>query len=147
MAEMPNVQTQRFDFPNEGASLLNSVYLGNLVQPINDFDRKLAVRRIGDVLLLHRRVNMNRVFQRHLAMQTNAHLEYAFNTFSTDALAKMHQLRTMAGQFALKFPHAAKCLVVWIALPLQYHCFITQVLQLLQYQQSNHQADRLTGRT
>ena len=72
------------------------MYFGYLVQAIDDFDCKLAVRRVGDVFFLYRRVNVNRIFQRRLTMQISTHLENAINTVKSNALAKMHQLRAMA---------------------------------------------------
>lgn len=107
----------------------------------------LAHCRVGDVLLLHRGVNMNCILQRRLAMQINTHPEYALNSFRANAFTKMNRLRTVARQPALEFLHATKCLVVRIAFPLQYHRLIAQVLQLLEDQQPNHQANWFARRT
>lgn len=71
----------------------------NLVESIHNFDRKFAVRRIHDVLFLHGRVKIDAILQR--------------------------QLSTVAKLSSLKFSHAAKSLVLRIALPLSHNCFIT----------------------
>jgi len=61
-------------------------------------------------------------------MQTNAHPKNPLYTLRAYALAKMHQLRAMARQLLLEFFHAAKSLVIRIALPLQYYRFVTQMV-------------------
>ena len=100
----------------------------NLVEVIDDLDRQLAIRWVRDVLLMHGRVNMNDIFQRRFPMQTNAHPENPLYAFRAYALAKMHQLRAMTRQLLLELFHAAKSLVIRIALPLQYYRFVTQIL-------------------
>ena len=101
---------------------------GNLVEAIDNLDRQFAVCRVCDVLLLHCRVNMNHIFQRQFPMQNNAHPENPLYTFRAYALAKMHQLRAMTRQLLLELFHAAKSLIIRIALPLQYYRFVTQIL-------------------
>ena len=78
-------------------------------------------------------------------MQVNAHLEQCFNALGSNTLAKMHQLCAMAGHGSTKFSQSTKGLVIRITLELQHHGFITQVLQLLEQQQTNHQATWFGG--
>ena len=104
------------------------MHFANLVQAIDDLNCKLAVGRVCDVLLLDRRIYMDDIFLCQVSMQTNAHLKNPVYAFSANALTKVNQFRAVAGQFLLEFFQTAKCLVVRIALLLQYHRFVTQIL-------------------
>ena len=75
------------------------------------------------------RVNIDAIFQHQIPVQNNTHAKNPVNSLFTNALAKMHQLRAiMTRQLLLELLHAAKSLVIRIALPLQYYRFVTQIL-------------------
>jgi hypothetical protein len=64
----------------------------------------------------------------HFISGNTGAIQIPLNALRAYALAKMHQPRAVARQFPLKLFHAAKSLVVRIALPLQYNRLITQIL-------------------
>ena len=62
MTDMAYAQTQGLYFFDIGAPLLKSMCLGKLVQPVNNLDDQPAVRQIGDVFLVNRGVDIDRIF-------------------------------------------------------------------------------------
>lgn len=132
MAEVAQAQPEHLDFFGIGAPLPDTVGFRQLVQAVDDFDRQLAVRRVGDVLFLDRGVDMDAVLQGGFALQGHAHLEQPFHTFLANPLAKVGEFRTVARQIPAELGQAAECLMVGILLESQHHLFVTQIFQLLQ---------------
>ena len=97
MTEMANGQTQCFDFPDIGTSLLNAMRFCYFVQAVDDFDGQFAVCGISDVFLLHRRIHMNGVFQCRRTVSINTHPENPVNAFHANTLAKVHQFSAAVG--------------------------------------------------
>lgn len=82
-AKLADVQTQALDSFAIGPSLLNAVDFGQLVQTVDDLNRQLGIRRIGAVLFLNRRVNVDDGFPGRFAMQVHTHLKDFFKRGNT----------------------------------------------------------------
>lgn len=132
MTKVANIKTQVFNFLDVAASLLNPMVFGYFIQPVDDLDGYLAVRRIGDVFLLYRGINVDGGFHGIASVQTHTHLKDRFKSILAYAFSKVHQLGTVARQTLLKLSHATKKLIVRVAFPLHHNLFITEVFQLLE---------------
>ena len=80
---MPKAQAQGFHFLAVGAPLLNAVGLSQLVQAIDDFNRQFTIGRIGDVLFLNGRVDVNRVLLSGFTVQPDTDLKEFINAVRT----------------------------------------------------------------
>lgn len=94
MMRMSDIQSERFDFLDESATLRNTACFDNSVQAVNYPDREHTIRGVRDIFLLHRCVKMHGISQRRFAMQVNAHLEIHLFTNNIESLSVFSGLKS-----------------------------------------------------
>ncbi len=110
---------------------------------LGDLAIELGIGREGYVLLLHRRVDDNRALPRLLAVKAYRFGENSLEALFADATAKPAQGRRVDRKAPLELDLAGEVLEVRILHPLGDHLVVAEVVKLLEYQQPDHQANRL----
>jgi hypothetical protein len=113
---------------------------------LDDAQVQLAVHRMGDVLLLHRRVHRHRAFLRRLAVELRTGRQQQLSARLPDALPEIHQVTRIARRPPLEILKPAQKLPVRVLHPASKHRLIPEIEHLLEQQQRDHQPHRL-GRT
>ena len=126
-----------------GVSKLYAFFFCNTVQVMNHFDGKIAVCGVGDIFFLDCCVDDYLFLLSIFIVQTNAHCKNLFYTFFANTVTEFDQFGWITRKCWNIFIHSAEALIVGITFPLQYHILVTEVFELFEYQQSDHQANRL----
>ena len=127
----------------EASAQLDTAFSGDMAAFLNDLSQEFDISGKGDVLFLDSSVHHNFLFLGLVAMKLHRNLEDQLSPFLSNSLSEVGQIRRITGELPSKPAFTTESLIIGVTDPGLNNFLITEVFQLLENKQSDHEPDGL----